>query len=207
MNRRMLLSLIVITALIITGVTLLSYYGSLTTYTINYSHISNVKVIQTNGATSSEVGVVQKSGDAIHVSSDNSYSVQYTGDDGYASGTKKLSTAEKVVTIDPDFSQDHYETLVNDTLPAIRSAINERYPTAASIFTIDKGSMRDKGTWFVAWLVYRGEYNKNSDSLRILLKYENKQWVLKTQPDIILTSTNYPRVPVDVLSWANAAIF
>ena len=207
MNRRVFIIVAAVIAFIVTVVTLLSYYGSLVAYTINYTHASSVKIIQVKGTSTSEIATIQKSGDVVRVPSDDSYFVQYTGDDGFASGTKKLSATETTVTIDPDFSEAHYTTLVQETLPAIRSAISKQYPTVTSLFTIDKGAMRDRGTWFVAWLVYKGEYNENSDNLRILLTYENDSWVVKTQPDILLTSTNYPRISVEILSWANAATF
>jgi len=189
---------------VIVGIGILNYFASTTAYTITFIHTSSVKIIQMKTADNPVAAIINKSGDTVRLSSNLSYMVSYIGSAGYASGTVVLAK-ESNVSIDPDFSEEKYTALITQELPSIRAAITERYPKAGELFTIDRGTMREKGLWFVADLVYNGEYSLNSDNLRVLLKQENGHWSLITEPDIILTTIHYPRVPVAILSWANSA--
>lgn len=114
---------------------------------------------------------------------------------------------DTTITIDPDYSSEAYGTLIAKNLPSAKTVILAKYPTADKIFSMTTGAMRDKGEWLVVWLKFKGDYSDNSDNLRILLKRTDTTWELATKPDIILTSINYPDVPVDILSWANAQSF
>jgi len=204
MKKRGIIYAIIGFVVVIVGIGILNYFASTTAYTITFVHTSSVKIVQMKTADNPVAAIVNKSGDTVRLSSNLSYMVSYIGSAGYASGTVVLAK-ESNVSIDPDFSEEKYTALITQELPSIRAAITERYPKAGELFTIDQGAMREKGLWFVADLVYNGEYSLNSDNLRVLLKQENGHWSLMTEPDIILTTIHYPRVPVAILSWANSA--
>jgi hypothetical protein len=204
MKRSHIITLGTVVALLAIVVAVLSYYGSTTAYIINYSHLSKIEVIQiSQDNTTKSVAQLARSGQTIRLSNDASYQLNYSGAEGYADDTYTITKDITTVTIDPDYSDETYAGLIAKALPAVREAISERYPRAEELFSIDQGAMRDKATWFTARLAYKGEYSLNSDNLRVVLKQEKDSWKLVTEPDIIVTSTNYPRVPIEVLSWAN----
>lgn len=187
---------------------LVNYYTSTTLYTINYSNVTDVNIVEVrSNGTPPTISTLRHSGSTIRLSNEREYRIDYSGSDGYADGFYMIKPGTITITIDPDFSNNRYDEMIAAALPAVREAIRARYPRVNDLFSIDKGAMSQKGIWFTAWLTYRGEYNLNSDNLRVLLKLENNHWSLVTQPDIILTSINYPRVPVDILSWANSLEF
>ncbi|MEO5948773.1 MAG: hypothetical protein ABIP74_00005 [Candidatus Saccharimonas sp.] len=208
MNKRLLIYGVLGLIGVTVGIVLLSYFTSTTAYTITFTHVSRAEVVQNQSDSTSSsprvVASVQKSGDTVRLTNGQQYVVQYVATDGFASGAVTIDK-DTNISIDPDFSESKYATLITQELPAVRAAITQRYPNVTGLFTIDHGAMRGKGIWFVAQLTYSGEYSLNSDNLRVLLKSEGGQWKLVTQPDIILTTFNYPRLPLSVLSWANNA--
>ena len=112
-------------------------------------------------------------------------------------------SSDKPVLINPYFSDNRLDELLNIELQRIQNVIKKTYPTVDDLYVISDGKLFHFGDWYGTTLVYRGEYSQNSDTLRIILHKKGGVWVIATQPDILLTTTAYPSVPFDILSRTN----
>ncbi len=82
----------------------------------------------------------------------------------------------------------------------ITRTIAEHYPRLQTFYTINPGKLYGRGEWYGTTLTYKGSDSDNRDTLRLLLKKENKQWLLVTTPPQQLLSTKLlPDVPSYIL--------
>ena len=63
--------------------------------------------------------------------------------------------------------------------------------------------MFDYGQWYLVQLKYKAAYDQNADNLQVLFKKDGDKWVLASRPLIILTTTNTPNVPAEILQRAS----
>lgn len=192
--------------LVATGVLLLFgfvgwYYLSTTQLKVEYKNAHNVTVVDKQ--TNKQIGIINRPGDSVRVSISTSYVVRYSGNPGFANGSISVVSSDKPVLINPYFSDNRLDELLNIELQRIQNVIKKTYPTVDDLYVISDGKLFHFGDWYGTTLVYRGEYSQNSDTLRIILHKKGGVWVIATQPDILLTTTAYPSVPFDILSRTN----
>ena len=192
--------------LVATGVLLLFgfvgwYYLSTTQLKVEYKNAHNVTVVDKQ--TNKQIGIINRPGDSVRVSISTSYVVRYSGNPGFANGSISVVSSDKPVLINPYFSDNRLDELLNIELQRIQNVIKKTYPTVDDLYVISDGKLFHFGDWYGTTLVYRGEYSQNSDALRIILHKKGGVWVIATQPDILLTTTAYPSVPFDILSRTN----
>ena len=209
MNRRkaFILGIPLVLAVIIAAF-VANYFSTTTLYTIRYTHVKKVEIIEvvSNGS-GKTVAEIKNSGESVRLPNSSRFTARYTGENGYATGMQDLSSDDTSPTIVPDYSASKYASLISTELPKAKQAILALYPAAESIFSLTSGVMREQGKWMVVLLKFKGEYSLNSDNLRILLEKQGTSWTVVTKPDIILTAIHYPKLPVSVLSWANEQTF
>ena len=207
--------LLTLSALIAVGA-YLNYLSSTFSLTINYDAMksTNVKVEQFSGAGEAiDIKVMAENiqpAESIRLPKPEdefpknyAYRVTYGGKGDFAGGFVEVPKQDKVdITINPTFSEQYYDKIIDQNKEKIISAIKEKYPRITE-YELDKGIMMNDGEWYGTRLIYRGDVYENSDVLRIVLKNNNSNWVVMTKPDIILTQKNNPEVPLEILSQTN----
>ncbi len=181
------------------------YFATTTAVTITSVNTKTVVVTERPDDTSTPktVATLTKSPATIRIAKSISYVAQYTGSDGYASGSIDVSASAKNIAIDPDYSQQHYASLMENALPKVHTLLLGNYPTLDSLFTVSSAGMQQKAMWYVVRLDTKGDYSDNSDTLRALFKKDGDSWKLVSGPAILFTTTDYPNVDENVLKWAN----
>lgn len=199
------ITLLVIALIFIGGVvSYISYITSTVAVTIVSKNTKDITITTVIDSKTSTVARSTKDTTSLRLAKNRTYSVSYTGSEGYSDGQVLIPANGGVVTIDPDYSSERYATMMTEALPQTHTVLSQRYANLDSLYNVTAGSMKNKGEWFVVKLTFKGPYDYNSDMLRVLLQKKSDAWQLVTKPDILLTTTKYPAIDSAILSWANA---
>ncbi|MDO8336608.1 MAG: hypothetical protein Q7T74_07610 [Candidatus Saccharibacteria bacterium] len=205
-NKRNISFLLIIFFVIGLVVSIFGYINSQQTVSVKYKNISKV-TIQKIGQGSKSLGketVYKKSGEKITLMK-GSYLLKYTGIDGYASDYENINLNEKPVfiSLDPDYSNSRLSSILEDNFEDIKIILNAKYKNMSD-YNIQKGKLYKKGQWYGTTLQYSGNDVFNYDTLRLVMEKKGDTWRLVTSPpNIILSSKDYPNIPVDVLRDVN----
>lgn len=117
----------------------------------------------------------------------------------------KIDGQDITVTVDPDFSESRLEELRKSEQPAITQVIQSTYSSAIGDFTIQPGTLYNRGEWYGGLLVQKPlGGGQLGDTYRVILKKENNKWIIAAEPKIVLSASDYPDIPRDILTNVNA---
>ncbi|HSX27988.1 MAG TPA: hypothetical protein VLF60_00885 [Candidatus Saccharimonadales bacterium] len=125
----------------------------------------------------------------------------------YASNRVSFGVDNKSVTVDvdPPYTDAKLQSLVSTEKTAIVAALTKAFPQISSLYTIEDGWFYKTGEWYGTKLDYIGSDAASSDTLRVILHKDNGEWkVATTPPEIVLSATQHPEIPRDVISDLNA---
>lgn len=216
MNRRgkIFFSLVGLTLLIVAGFTV-RHFLALRTLTVNYGNIDSIFIyraadLDSNGNTDKKpLETFIQSGQQITLEKGN-YVLKYDAADTYQDDFVALELSEKqqTISVSPEHSQEYIDNALDREIQNINTTIKEKYPKAGSLYEIQRGSLYQEDEWYGTTLLYKGSRKGDNflktDPLRIVLKKENGQWVIKTNPpNILLNKYDYPDIPEDILRNVN----
>ncbi|RYX79398.1 hypothetical protein EON76_01595 [bacterium] len=108
--------------------------------------------------------------------------------------------------VDPTYGLEALNTELEIQQAAIHNAIKQTYSLIDQQFTIQQGRLYNHGQWYVTTLTDKRSSNRNPfDTYRIVVLNENDVWKTMTKPELVLSASDYPGIPKNVLSAANAA--
>lgn len=191
-----------------------NYYLSLRTLTVNYENINSVSIFSTKKLDERDdekpIKTVAHSGKEIRLKK-GSYVLQYDAKDNYQDYFMAIDLTDKhqVINLSPNYSDEYLDKILGGEVESIKKAIEEKYPKIKKIYDIQRGRLYKKGEWYGTTLIYKGDTTGSNlfktDALRIVLKKENGQWAVKTNPPyILLNRYSYPGIPEDILRSVNA---
>jgi hypothetical protein len=207
-NKR-ILAIILLVLAIIAGVvlTIMSLFGNKQKLTIEISE-------QTPNVAVSVFAEEKQDGGAVLTTSTNEeaklkkgvYVVQGRGD-GYQeqSVTVDLSEGPQSVFIEPSYSKEKLDTMLEEEQAAINKALFSKTPELKSKkWRIYPGKLYKQGQWYgtVTTKQATDEQRRLSyyDVYRVALQKKDQKWqVINEYPKLLLTSPAYPNVPHDVL--------
>lgn len=192
---------IVFLVLCVVGLSAIFLWPILTTHsiTINADHIKSITVEDGKKNKSAEYTDFSE----IRLPNNRSVTLHYeVNDSDYSNGQTTIEPSESDVTIRPEYSPEKRLQVARGLQQPIYKQLKKLYPRIDA-YSISVGDVLNRGLWFTTSLKYRGEYGLYTDTLRIVAKNEDDSWEIKTTPDILLTTTNYPDIPTGVLQWAN----
>jgi hypothetical protein len=202
MNKKTIIVWSLIAAGVIAVIGLLLYFLSFRTVT--FTIVPDNLSVTIYNQESQEVGKLQQDG-SLRLQ-DGTYAVAPEGN--MFSNTAIPFTVEgqnMTVSIDPGYSDDHLKTLLQTEQAAITKVIKDAYSTVIGDFTVAPGKLYEKGEWYAGLVVQNplggGQFG---DVYRTVLKKENDAWVVKADPSIVLSSSDYPDIPRAILSDSNA---
>lgn len=137
---------------------------------------------------------------------DGSYSVVPKGDHVVTDDIPfTVKGKDETITIDPDFTSAYLSELLAGGLPSITTAMKAELQPVINQYDVAKPSLYSKGEWFGALLEKRVSDPRNQqDYYRVVMKKQGSTWKLVQHPELILTSTDFPGVPSDILRKINA---
>ncbi len=108
--------------------------------------------------------------------------------------------------IDITYSRAHLDTLITAIEPEIVASLKRILPTLESSYQVRPGELYRSGDWYTARLRYIGQDKSNRDTLKVIMKKNDKNtWELVTKtPEIIVTYPKYPDVPRDIVEAINS---
>ena len=219
MNKKVIILIFTTIAIIVAGIIYSSYMNSTFSLKISFdnSQVESVKIIKhtkKDGVTSDDIFIENiESNKPVRIpnqsatdkKSDNSlsFTVDYTGNGDYASGSESIPNERSVtIEIKPDYSEEKYKTLLDENIDSIKQVLLEKYPKADE-YSMDAGKMTEYGEYYCTKLIYKGTYSNDSDDLRVVFQQKEGKWQVVAEPSIILTQKNNPDVPFKILSIAN----
>lgn len=108
------------------------------------------------------------------------------------------------IKIDPAFSPGHLQAMLDrQTKDDIHSVLKSTYPDVLKKYTIEEGELYQQGQWYGTILSPIIDERDIGDIYRVVLTKQGDSWKIINNPELILTTENYPNVPVDVLHGIN----
>lgn len=128
-----------------------------------------------------------------------------TGDKVDLSHNKfKIDDSTKIITVDPDYSTNYLASQLTNNNVIIQTTINAAFPAIIGQYDTFDQALLKKGDWYGGLLKYRSDdSNIMKDSYRVILHKEVSGWVVIKKPEIVVTQSNFPTVPIDVLTAVN----
>lgn len=106
--------------------------------------------------------------------------------------------------LDIDFSDTYLAGELAKELGSITAAIQASNSGIASLYRINGGKLYHHGEWFGTTLSYGGSDSLSRDTLRVVAKKEDGAWkVLTNPPQIMLSTKQFPSIPLSILSKVN----
>lgn len=105
------------------------------------------------------------------------------------------------ITVSQDYTKEKLDAITKTESPLVAQALTKKYKRI-SLYTISPGKAYKQGQWYGTTLVYKDQSEAyQGDTLRVILKKENNQWnVVTDPPSISISKIIFPQIPGDVIS-------
>lgn len=157
-------------------------------------------------ATATKIADPVISGKKYHIKKGNYYlKITGTNIEPVEKGIILADSAQNISYDSYNYSVAHLQELLTPDLQrTIQNVIIAKYPTIPNLYTFQNGALYKHGDWYGANLIWAGDPESLSrDTLKIITHKEGGAWKVATEPNILLSSKDYPSVPKDVLDAIN----
>lgn len=172
---------------------------------VEYKNIKSLKLNELNGdqEIGKDITSSFESGKSISIEKTKQYILSYTADDDYESGDVIIDNDMSNVMINPEYSKDASDKIIDQSISDINRSINSSFSTA-SLYDIQRGVLLEQGTWYITKLTYKDVDDElNSDTLVVVLQKQSNGWVVALKPHIVFNKASYPNVPDNIIEVAN----
>jgi len=114
-----------------------------------------------------------------------------------------VKDVDQRITIDPDYTTSYLEKQLTSSLSDIQRSIDQSFPVVAPRYTLVSGQLYKKGDWFGGILAPK---DATLDEYKVIVRKNGTSWSVVGIPQIVLTSTTFPKVPTDVLTQTNRLV-
>lgn len=201
MKKSIIISIILITLSLI-GLLAYSYISSFHNVEFVVKQ-TNLTVDVYNKSNDKKITSITTSGSKISLKSGEYYYIAVGEKVSNEQNNITVGKYDQEVTVDPDYSAEYIASLVASEAPKINAIISAAYPDIISGYNISTGQMYKKGEWYGTIIKKKIDSWDVADSYRILLHREGESWKIVRYPELILTTNNYPDVPIEVLRSVN----
>ena len=180
----------------------------------------NIELKEPDSGAVSVLSVSSKSGDTKQVASlpgsaslrlrKGSYVVASGDSKDFAHQTETVDLKDQPVTvvIDPGYSYEKLDALLEEQRPEISSVIAGTLPNIGTGYLLGPGELFHKGEWYgtVIYPNLSAEERRLNyvDVYHVVVNKVDGKWVVATiPPEIVLSSIDYPDIPFDILSRTN----
>jgi len=203
MSRKTIIILSSILIAVLAGVWILLYVLSFRTVTFDIVP-ENTGVIIYNQDNSQELARLDQDG-SLQLR-DGKYTVIPVHED-YSSNPIPFTIAgeDMTISIDPDYSSSRLATLLEAEQKATNQLLRQTYPDVIKDFTIQPGTLYQKGQWYATTLQQNPlPGGQDGDTYRVILQKVEDQWQIAAGPEIVLSAQEFPDIPQFILSNVNS---
>lgn len=112
---------------------------------------------------------------------------------------------DMTISIDPDYSSSRLATLLETEQKATDQLLRQTYPDVIKDFTIQPGTLYQKGQWYATTLQQNPlPGGQQGDTYRVVLQKVDDQWQIAAGPEIVLSAQEFPDIPQFILSNVNS---
>ena len=135
---------------------------------------------------------------------DGEYYYVVSGDHYEETTVNLLVDRDLSVAINPNYSREYLASLLEPQEKAIHNIISTTYADIINQYDIHPGELFDRGQWYGTVITKKvADERQITDLYRIILLKESDTWRILEQPEIVVTTTNQPAVPIDILRLVN----
>jgi len=200
MSKKQLITIITILVIAIIGLAVVFYLNTFKVVRFDIKH-DDITIDVYSGSTNNnqKIGSLDASGELKLQAGD--YTVVPSGDKyNNAPISFTVKNTDTTITINPEYSQAYRDAILKAEMDAINKVISDTYPSVINGFDINPGYVYENGTWYATTLKQDiGHPTEVSDVYRTVLKKEDGKWVIKAKPALVLSSKDYPQIPIDIL--------
>lgn len=203
-KKTLLIATIVVFILLIAGFATINYRQSFKTVTLNVKREGvSVTIRNAGGGTVKEIPA--QVGTTTFKLRQGTYQIIPSGNNISANPIPLIVTESGAsVDIDPSYSGEYLETLLNDEIESINSLLVSTYPDVISNFTIKRGTLHKHGEWYTTTLIQDWfEPSVPGDVYRTVLHKEDGAWKIIAPPAIVLSAKEHPSIPREILDAIN----
>ncbi len=114
---------------------------------------------------------------------------------------------DTTVEVDPSYSQSYLKRQLEGQVATIHALIKQKYPTIIADYTIQEGQLYQKGDWYGTVLTKNiSDQRDVADFYRVVLHKNSTTWEVIDSPVLVLTSSEFKNVPIDVLKSINTLV-
>lgn len=203
MNRKTIIILISILIAAIIGVSVTLYILSFRTVTFDIVP-ENVSITILKEGSDQQLDTLNQDG-SLQLQ-DGTYEAVPTHKDYTSNSIPFTVDSEDItLTIDPAFSSARLESMADSERTAIDKLLRQSYPNVIKDFTIQPGTLYEKGQWYATTLQQNPLLGgQQGDMYRVVLHKEDTQWRIVAGPKIVLSTQEYPDVPFAILTDINS---
>lgn len=105
------------------------------------------------------------------------------------------------ITVSQDYTKQKLDNIAITESSRIKEVLTKKYKRIG-LYAISPGKAYKQGQWYGTTLVYKDQSDAyQGDTLRVILKKENNQWSVVTDPpSISISKIVFPQIPGDVVS-------
>lgn len=111
---------------------------------------------------------------------------------------------DEQISIDPDYSLTYLSSIAINSKNDVFKALSDKYPDLIKDYNIKFENAYQKGEWFGGLLVNKNSTPDNKkDIYRFVAYKKDKTWEIINYPELILSKSKYPTVPIEILNSIN----
>lgn len=115
-----------------------------------------------------------------------------------------VEKSDKSVDLNPSYSQTRLDSLLEENLTTLRTLLISSYPQINKSFELAKGKLYREGQWYATTITQLPENRGDTgDIYHVILLKKDGQWSIVHKPTLVLTTTEFKDVPLDILQDAN----
>lgn len=110
----------------------------------------------------------------------------------------------KEVTLQASLSSATLSVMLSNEFANLKRVLITAYPQLSKGYKINLGKLYRTGEWYATTLpVIPDDPREDGDIYRVVMKKENDTWKVVKTPALVLTASEYPTVPPDILQEVN----
>lgn len=110
----------------------------------------------------------------------------------------------KRVTLQPSFSSATLSIMLSNESATLKKVLVDTYPQLSKGYKIGLGKLYKMGEWYATTLtVIPEDRREDGDIYRVVMQKENATWRIVKTPEFVLTTSEYPMVPKEILQEVN----
>lgn len=178
--------------------------------TVQFKNVSDIKIkedyVANKTPRNTQVVLDGIENNKTHTLFKGNYIISYIPDDGYERKDIYVSLfdKERYIHIDPYFTEEKLDSVRKSEFRKIKTTLQQKLSAVEKNYTIYPGKLYGRGEWYGTTLQYMGNNPETADTLKVIMKKQNNNWNIITQPpSISFSKYHYKNIPQYILDDVN----